>query len=342
MERYLERKGIKFEDERLNSAIDITSLAKGGEDKMNFLIDNLNEEAIDVINSKQFVMSVPVKNGYTMECLLDDDIDSSFNKSIFFISLIKGDISHDYCFNLYYFHDKCYLSNAICIYNETKKTFNNKGECIAQDPIEGKDVEFSLINKVKNGIFEFQGLCTVYNMDYDKRKKKYLNVEDLLSEFRENLKCREFYKCKDREIYKLYYPNKYKYYTNDEIQLKAAEYHDLICEASDLVYKLNHCGDRFEYESLLSDYKYISKQIEEYDISEISNDYFLYEDWCGYHDVECYSPIPYEEWKEQRNNKVTSIESLPNTTFNKYEAYNPYKDRYIDEEEVIVYEKNRR
>lgn len=335
MERYLDKKGVKFEDERLNCVIDVTSLAKGGKEKMDFLIDNLTPEAINVINSKQNIISVPVKNGYVMECLLDDDMDSSFNRTIFFVSLIKDNISYDYCFNLYCFHDKCYLSNVICLYNETEIKYSKNGECIAQDPIEGKDVEFSIITKEGKGLFEFQGLSTAYNYDYNNNDRKRLNVEDLLSELRNELKIREYYKCKDREIYKLYYPNKYKFYTTDEIQLKAAEYHDLVCEATDLCYMLAHCGDRFEYDRLLSDYDYICKQINEFDVSEICNDYFLYEDWCNYNDIECYSPITYEEWRGHLNDKVKTIESLPNVSERKdYEVYNPYKFRYEDDEDL--------
>lgn len=340
MERYLDRKGIKFEDERLNCAINITSLAKGGREKMDFLIDNLTSEAIRIIDSKQNVISVPIKNGYVMECLLDDEMDSSFNKTIFFISLIKGDISYDYCFNLYYFHDKCYLSNVICSYNETKKIFNKNGVCISQDPLDGKDIEFSLISRVKKGIFDFQGLTTIFNFDHDKSKKRYLNVESLLSEFRKELKCREYYQCKDREIYKLHYPNKYKFYTCDEIQLKAAEYHDLICEAMDLCYMIGHCGDRFEYDRLLDDYNYVCKQLLEFDVSKISNDCFLYENWCGLNEIECYSPLTYKEWKELNSNKVTVMEELPNSSSYKYDSYSNYENEYEDRE--IIKKNNKR
>ena len=66
MEKYLDKKGVKFEDERLNCAINITSLAKGGREKMDFLIDNLTSEAIRIIDSKQNVISVPIKNGYML------------------------------------------------------------------------------------------------------------------------------------------------------------------------------------------------------------------------------------------------------------------------------------
>lgn len=338
MDRYLDRKNVKFEDERLNCAIDVVALAKNGSEKMDFLIDNLTVEAIEIINSKQNVNCIPLKNGYTMECLLDDYMDSSFNKSIFFISLIKDDISYDYCFNLYYFHDKCYSTNIICLYNETKKVFDKYGECVSQEPIDGKDIEFTLVDKEKSNIFEFQGMRTVYNGN--KTSKVYFNAEKLLSAFRNNLKSRGYYNLNDKEIYRLYYPNKYEFYTTDKTQIKAADYSDLICEIFDLVFMMKHCVDRFEYDRLLDEYKFVCKQVEKVDIGDISNNFFSYEEWCGYYDLDEYTPISYETWKKNKivknSNETSFLGALPNSSRNKYSSYNPYKNRYDDEEEEVI------
>ena len=59
MKTYLDKKGIKFEDERLNKAINVVALAKGGKEKMDFLLSYLTSESIDAINAKRYIIGIP-------------------------------------------------------------------------------------------------------------------------------------------------------------------------------------------------------------------------------------------------------------------------------------------
>ena len=108
MSSYLEKKGIKFADERLNHAINVIALAKGGEKKLNLLFDKLTPEAIQVIDSKKFIDQVPIKEGYSLTTYITNYNDSSYLSTHQILEIERDGRAYSYDFNMSYFHSKCY------------------------------------------------------------------------------------------------------------------------------------------------------------------------------------------------------------------------------------------
>ena len=329
MKDYLNQKGIRFEDERLNSAINLCSSCPKGKKWMDLLTDNLTEKTIEVIDSKFSVKNIPGKNGSSFKVNIDENSDPSFGSTFYNICFKKDEVNYNYSFNLSYFHNKAYYNDNMCILN-IEKDFINSGVSVSMN-----NIIFS-ISTHKN-ISGYVGLSTAIYLD--KKTKNYvkkIDVENVLEDMRKNLKSRKYYMILDRETIKCLFPEKYEKYVKD-VSLLLSEYRNKIYESYDLFYDLNHGlkneedeGFYIEYNTLSRNINNLYKKIAEHGFKVLTNfdDVFL----------------PYDEWIKIDNKRpevVVNVESIPLAQEKiNYDFYNPNKLRYEDEEEKENINKN--
>lgn len=344
MHDFLEEKGVKFEDERLNAAINMVALTKEGKKKMNFLIDNLSVEAIRVIDSKQYVYNIDGENGSKVDSFFSDCDDSSYNKVFSNITIIKNDVAYNYRFHIGYFNNTCCFDSSIFDYNEFMVFFDDKGNINKTINIDGKDMNVSLQNKKNNKLFEFEGLVVSHpSINEDKCDKLRINIKNLLDNIRDEFKDRVYYQTLNKEIIKTYYKNKYDY-NNSEKQLEFARYHELVAKGNELVFYINNGIEEYNGMSAIMQYNMLIREIDDINFNTIEDGYLTFNEWCI--DKDIYTPyemMDYNEWSSNKGRKkvVINMDSVP---FNKCDDkevresiyYNPNKMRYLDEDEKII------
>ena len=112
MRSYLDKKKIKFKDERLNCAINLCALAVDGKKKMDYLIDHLTSETIEVIDSKQHIYGVPTKGKEYVEVLFDDKMDPPYNGMVLFVAILG---KNEYCNYCCLARNECLNSNGFSL-----------------------------------------------------------------------------------------------------------------------------------------------------------------------------------------------------------------------------------
>ena len=344
MKTYLDRKGIKFEDERLNKVINLVSLAKGGKEVMDFLLSHLTNEAIEAMNAKRYIVSIPLKKGCLMESMLDDVDDPSFNTTMQFLMIVDGKNNfHQFSFNLSYFHDKSVKSNPICICDTGVLKVDEAGNGIKKIINADKSLFFHIINENKST----DGLLTLVGGEKSKFRRDYLyrfDMDKLFEFIRSDLKSRNYYQRLDKETYRLYYPGKYEYYNTEE-QLKIGDVLEKVALTYDLSYDIDH-RENNEKESAYMELNMLMRGLDETDYSEFVN-YISLDEYLKKHNLKKFPFIDFDEWIKDKGSIVHVEETSDIPLFNKqvnkqestYKFYNPNKMRYEDEEEEVIAKK---
>lgn len=324
MKGYLDKKKIKFEDERLNCAINMTSLAPYGAKQLDRLFNVLTCEAITAINSRQCVTNIPLKDGYYMNTMLDDLKDPSYNSTFQKILLTRGDDTFAYKFHLSQFHKKMYFDSRIC-------------EIIKTD---GNDELY------KNCfIFSFNVNNSCLSTFSVKSKDKRVNIEKLLNEYRPLLNSREYYINYDKEVYKRYLPLKYKFYDGDNpTMLEFIRIHEKCKSLFDHIYDILNCEDEDKY-NVQMEVNLIMREIEQLDYKVEPEWKLIYDAWRFSLNYRYYTRIEYDDWVKSKDSiskiKVDEIESIPVSNESNYvqkpiySTYNPNRIRYDEEDEDI-------
>lgn len=331
---YLEEKGVKFEDERLNVAVEMISMCKKGRKLMDFFISNLTEEAIEAINSKQYINNIPGKNDVLIESYIADEDDPSFNHTVQSIVLIRDDIAHVFNFCLSGFHNKIYFNTDIGeFYTDSLDVVDNK---IVDMKRVGKKYSFSF--DVKKGFFGF--LLT--SVDDNKMLKKRENIVMYLSDLRKRLKSRETYINYDENICKNYYPNKYNFY-NTEINKHIGVLTENIYEAYDCLFD-SYQNEEYNYLDPETMYNMAERAINDFENEGNKDKILSFNDWAKKNNVSTYEAIDYDDWVKSsvKKIKISEMGSLPrndNVSISEKDNYgfiNPYKMRYEDDEEEEI------
>lgn len=339
---YLDRKNIKFEDERLNCCINTIAIAVGAKKKLNFLIDNLNDLGIEAINSKQYIKNVPVKNGFKLLTCVTNFSDSSYLNTTQIIELSKDDMIYNYEFKLSYFHDLCWVGDDIGSYHAARVVSNSYE--YKEEEIEGSRAFYSLINKEDASLLRGEGIYTIKNEKqwFPLRVSAYL--DDLLADKRELLKDREFYRALDKEIIRLYYPSFYDYYNSSNCKL----FYDFQTDLSDI--DDNNFDNRNTRDGSFYDRVTYMDMYGRDIYYEYLKNYVSYDSYCKEKGLREAVSIDYYDWLKVKENikkvNIEKIESLPVYNEIKDEViipvYNPNKFRYDeDEEELINNKKNK-
>lgn len=338
---YLDKKNIKFEDERLNCCIDTIAIAVGARKKLNFLIDNLNDLGIEAINSKQYIKNVPVKNGFKLLTCVTNFSDPSYLNTTQIIELSKNDIVYSYEFKLSYFHDLCWIGDDIGSYHVSKVV--NESDEYKEEEIKGSRVFYSLINKEDVSLLRGEGIYSIKNEKqwFPLRVSAYL--DDLLADKRELLKDREFYRALDKETIRLYYPSFYEYYNTCNGKL----FYDFQTDLSDI--DDSNFDNRNTRDGSFEDrvsYMHMCGREIYYDYLK---NYVSYDSYCKMEGLSEEISIDYHDWVKVKENikkvDIEKIESIPVFGEIKEEViipvYNPNKFRYEDDEELVSNKKNK-
>lgn len=342
MVSYLEEKGVKFEDERLNAAIEMISMCKKGKKLMDFFVSSLTEEAIEAINSKRYINNIPGKNDILIESYMADEDDPSFNHTVQSIVLIRDDIAHVFNFCLSGFHNKTYFNTNIGeFYTDLLDVVDNK---IVDMKRVGKQYSFSF--DVTRGSY---GILTTTVNDKSVLNKRE-NVVLLLKNIRERLESRKTYINYDEEICKNYYKNKYDFYNND-LNKKIAHLNEGMYRTYDAIF--DNAQDEY-YNDLdpVTMCNMLERELDDFNEEELNEKIISFNKWAENNNVPTYEPIDYDEWIEIKDKakkiEISEMGSLPKVdtvTFNKSDNYgfvNPYKMRYEDDEEEEISTKKKK
>lgn len=340
MKTYLDKKGIKFKDERLNKAINVVALAKGGKEKMDFLFSYLTSEAIEAINAKRYIICIPLKKGCLMESILDDVSDPSYNTTMQVLSILDGNNKfYQFSFNLSYFHSKSMKSNSICTYDTGTFEIDENGIVISKRRKEDKSMFFNISNERENN----DGIQTLVGGPSSKSKKDYnvkYDMKSLIEFITSDLKTRNYYQRLDRETYRLYYPAKYEYYDTEE-QHKLAEVIEKVTSLHDLIHDMNYKKDSLD-DNYHMRFNLLLKEVNEINYSKFDK-FISCDDYLKKHNLEKFPYIDYDEWVNDKGS-VVKVEEDDIPLFDEkeekqeaiYEFYNPNKIRYEDDEEEEI------
>lgn len=342
MKTYLDKKGIKFADERLNHAINLVSLAKGGREKMDFLLNHLTEESIEAINAKRYIVCIPIKKNCFMETMLDDVADPSYNTTMQVINILDDNNKfYQFSFNLSYFHNKAIKSNPICTFDTGVVKLNQNGDVVAKVRNEDKTMFFNIVYEKKNS----DGMKTLVGGQESKFKSDYsvkYDMEKLFKFIRFGLNSRNYYQRLDKETYRLYYRGKYEYYNTKE-QLHLADVIEKVSLTQELLYDIHYnLSDTCENPRLTLNV--LLRELEEIDYSKFSK-YMSCNDYLKKYNLEKFPYIDYEEWIKDKGSVVCIEETSNVPLFNmnqekeqvSYSFYNPNKMRYeYEEDENII------
>ena len=340
LKSYLEKKGIKFKDERLNCAIDLCALAPYGSKKMDFLIDHLTEETIEAINTKNHIYGVPTTNDNYIEVLFDDTMDPSYNGMVLFICILTNKECYTYGFRLSNFHSKMVSNFDVCSIDRHLLMFGKDGELYSKKLLSNETVYFTVGENYKNVISTKFGTPKVI-----KRKDMKLDCEGVFGEFREKLKDRKYYQSIDREVYRLYYPNKYNFYET-EIQKIVAEYFDEFNSIKESLFGVKSISED-QGDMLNSQFNILQRKLNNPEVANKINNAPNYNKWCQLNGLQPYSPVCYDDWVKDKGvildeEKVEIFEGF-NVKKTETPIYNPNRFRYDedDEEENINSNKKR-
>ncbi len=203
MKNYLQSKGFEFQDERLNTCINLAASSIFGRRKINWLLKHLTCESVEVINTKKFVTNIPGKNGTKIECgIVPQENDPACVDTIMEITVIKP--NGVYCgfeFHLAKFHKNMHeCEDSFFEYIETRKTENG------MEFLMKHDLSMSVLSMLDSSLFKPQGIYTNINDNYTFPIIKPMNAEKLFRKIGANLQTREEYIKQDVETLKKVHP----------------------------------------------------------------------------------------------------------------------------------------
>lgn len=339
MGSYLDKKGIKFVDERLNCAFNTIAVTSKGRRSLDFIMKNLTSDAIEAINSNQYINEIPVKNGYTLMTCITNYSSSSYLNTHRVIEFKKDNILYSYSFKLSYFHDKCYISDVIGTYYEAKLTIDENGK-EKEETIDGSYFDYEIVSYDDTSFFKREGIYVV-NGDGINLFTPRVNIEldALLGDMRTLLKSRKFYRELDKETTRLYYPGFYGYYNDGNKQFCYKLENDLADIYDSCFDKRNEKdGSFYERVGYMSD---CGRELQSLSLGS----FVSYDDWCLENNVEEDEPIDYKDWVKNKDNivkvDISNIEKVPSAKVevkedNVYKVYNPYRSRYEEDEEEVI------
>lgn len=333
MDSYLKKKGVKFEDERLNCAIDTIAVAHGAKKKLDLLINNLTQEAIEAINSKIGIGDIPVKNGFNLMSGITSYNDPSYLGTMQIMELEKDGIVYRYEFKLAYFHNKSYISDNIGTFYMYEWYIDDEGN-EQQTEISDSIVSYNLVSKADTSFLKGEGIYTDKEASKFPSLRVHMPLDDLLADKREILHDREYYKKLDKEITRLYYPSFYSYYNSES----CSDFCEVQTELMDIIDQFYH--ERNEKEGSFFDeiYYMVTEGNKKY-TSYVKN-YLSYEDWCLKNKIKIDEGMFYEDWVKVKDSiEKIDIEEVQNRKDSLddeekvYSYYNPNKIRYDEDEE---------
>ena len=336
MEKYLENKDFKFEDERLNCAIDTICVTYTGKEKIDFLFDKLTDESVQIINSNLYVSDVPIEDDYFLTTYVTNYDHGSYINTHRVIEIEKEGLVYHYVFKLSYFHDKCYTSDVIGSYWMSEMKKDKNGE-IHNKVLNRSHVNYQILSREDTGLFTGTGLYIVKNKINFFTSCANIEIDELLGDSRKILKDRKYYQNIDKEITKKYYPTYYSYYTSNIGRLNYKFENDIahICDTNfdkRNTYDATSHSKR-EYMSL------VGEKLQQGYLDE----FLSYSDWCVDNKVEEEKSISYDRWLDKKDiilcTGVEIIDRIPSN--NVYNYYNPNKIRYDEDEEEIIVNKRR-
>ena len=209
MKNYLQSKGFDFQDERLNTCINLAASSVFGRRKIKWLLNQLTPQSIEVINSKKYVTNIPGNNGTKIQCgLVAQENDPACADTIMEITVAKPNgVSCSFDFYLSKFHKNMHhIDEEFFAYIETMKT--EKGV----EFLMKHDLSMSVLSMLDADVFKPQGVYTNINDNYTFPVIKPCNAEKLFRSISSNLLTREEYITQDIKTLKEVYPKMYEFF----------------------------------------------------------------------------------------------------------------------------------